>query len=168
LLEGISSSESFFKDAASANFEGIKDELRCKCGELQLIEDGLAAITLPASDSLHRVMLPFASRARAEIGTIQTNVDSAQEAVSKMCKALLVDPSECNPFSLIGAFLQDLQRANVEIQNKLNEEQVRNTKINKPLTNTTRMQASKIRAILDTADDRDRNMVDGLLGALKK
>jgi hypothetical protein len=113
-------------------------------------------------------MQPFASKARIEIDSIQAALESTQESVNKMCKALLIDPAECNPFSIFCAFLQDLHRANVEVQHRLNEEQTRSTKINKPLTNTAKMQACKLRAILDTADDRDRNMVDGLLGALKK
>lgn len=168
----LAADTAIFKEASQCNLPTIKEELKEKRQQLQYIEYTLQQYQ-PESpqDLLVKKALPFTNKARADIDTIMSNIESAQQALHKLHVMLYLDPQlstiDSNPFTMIYQFYLDLQRAHMENkQRKAELEAKANREQRAALANTARLQSSRLKAMLETADDKDRNMVDGLLVAL--
>jgi hypothetical protein len=163
-----------FKEASLTNFGNIREELKERRQELQYIEFTLQQYQ-PESpqDLLVKKALPFTSKARADLDTISNSLNQAQELYSKLCVLLYIDnkqdshPHDLNPFAIVHQFMVDLQRAGQENRVRAAEAEARVAREQRAAANTARLQSNRIKAMLESADDRDRNMVDGLLVALR-
>jgi hypothetical protein len=160
------------REASLASLPALREELRERRQHLQFIDFSLQQYQpVVPEDLLVKRGVPFVAKTRAELDTVQTQLEGACESYLKLCVLFYIDAGtkepELNPFSLLHQFLLDLQRAAQENRAKKAEEEQRAAREQRAMANTVRSQASRIRAILEGADDKDRNMVDGLLVALR-
>ena len=162
-----------FSQAAVINLSATFEDLNDKEAKVQLLLDMLLHSdnqhgTMIKEDNLHSVMLPFLEKALADVQTLKTDLKEAMQLRKKLnVTFVLPDVAESNAIACFEQFLKDLQRATIMIQSKPPSNINAQTHVKERVKAIMKEQSTKMQAFMATAGDNDRNMVEGLLGAIK-